>query len=252
MINDYTLNGSIPIERFYVDDTNDGSLTHFIYSAKSLESFISGASKLFNRIEVASNSFSSLKKDQWVHYAMYHYRNFINGSQVCVFGSAEPWVEAAAIALGAANITTIEYNNLTYNHPSIKTISKYQFEEFYTSSFLCDISFSISAFDHDGLGRYGDTLAPQGDLLAMKSVKSKLIIGGLLFLTVPIGPDVVVFNLHRRYGKIRLPYLLSGWEVVEKIAWNEQRISQDANWRQTYEPVFVLKKPMEGELIVEF
>ena len=24
---------------------------------------------------------------------------------------------------------------------------------------------------------------------------------GLLLLTVPIGPDVVVWNLHRRYGK---------------------------------------------------
>ena len=27
--------------------------------------------------------------------------------------------------------------------------------------------------------------------------------GGLLFLSVPIGADVVAFNLHRRYGPAR-------------------------------------------------
>ena len=27
-----------------------------------------------------------------------------------------------------------------------------------------------------------------------------LVVGGLLFLSVPVGPDVVVWNLHRRYG----------------------------------------------------
>ncbi len=78
----------------------------------------------------------------------------------------------------------------------------------------------------------------------MKRVMSVLRPGGLLFLTVPIGPDVVVFNLHRRYGVIRLPLLLEGWEVVERIGWIESKISQQANWRQTYEPIFVLRKPV--------
>ena len=39
--------------------------------------------------------------------------------------------------------------------------------------------------------------------------------GGLLLLTVPIGPDVVVWNLHRRYGVARLPHLLWGWDTVQ-------------------------------------
>lgn len=57
-------------------------------------------------------------------------------------------------------------------------------------------------------GRYGDPLNPDADLEAMARVRSILKPGGLLLLTVPVGPDVLVFNLHRRYGPARLPLLL--------------------------------------------
>ena len=43
------------------------------------------------------------------------------------------------------------------------------------------------SFDHDGLGRYGDRLQPDGDLLAMQTVAAVLQDQGLLFLTVPVG-----------------------------------------------------------------
>eukprot|EP00040_Diaphanoeca_grandis_P007585 m.41500 g.41500 ORF g.41500 m.41500 type:complete len:113 (-) comp18832_c0_seq1:82-420(-) len=67
--------------------------------------------------------------------------------------------------------------------------------------------------------------------------------GGLLFLTLPIGPDVVVWNLHRRYGEIRLPHMLANWEVVEVIGWTESKLRQIGDWRKSYEPVFVLRSP---------
>jgi hypothetical protein len=56
------------------------------------------------------------------------------------------------------------------------------------------------------------------------------------------GPDVVVWNLHRRYGKLRLPKLLDGWIQEDIIGWNEERLTQRASWTRTYEPVFVLRK----------
>ena len=61
---------------------------------------------------------------------------------------------------------------------------------------------------------------------------------------MPIGPDVVVFNLHRRYGELRLPMLLdaSGLEVVDILGWDEARLTAAADFRKTYEPVFVLRK----------
>ena len=52
---------------------------------------------------------------------------------------------------------------------------------------------------------------------------------------------MVVWNLHRRYGELRLPRLLEGWKVVGRFGWDEARLTQPANWRQTYEPVFLLE-----------
>ena len=64
-------------------------------------------------------------------------------------------------------------------------------------------------------------------------------------MTVPIGPDLIVFNLHRRYGRIRLPLLLKGWKILDKIGWDESMLDKEANYRQTYEPVFILEKELE-------
>ena len=79
-----------------------------------------------------------------------------------------------------------------------------------------DVALSISSFDHDGLGRYGDPVDPKGDIKAMQEAQALLKPGGLMFLTVPVGPDILVWNLHRRYGEHRLPLLLGGWEEVER------------------------------------
>jgi Caenorhabditis protein of unknown function, DUF268 len=38
---------------------------------------------------------------------------------------------------------------------------------------LFDAGFSISSFEHDGLGMYGDPLDPDGDLKAMRKMKQK-------------------------------------------------------------------------------
>lgn len=53
---------------------------------------------------------------------------------------------------------------------------------------------------------------------------------------------MVVWNLHRRYGNLRLPLLLAGWERVESVGWDEQLVSKEAPYTRTYEPVFVLQR----------
>ena len=62
-----------------------------------------------------------------------------------------------------------------------------------TSRTQFDAAISLSSFDHDGLGRYGDPINPDGDLEAMKTVQSVLNEEGLLFLTVPIGKHAVQY-----------------------------------------------------------
>lgn len=39
-----------------------------------------------------------------------------------MFGSTHPWYEAILLAMGAAHVTVVEYNRLTYAHPNLSTI----------------------------------------------------------------------------------------------------------------------------------
>ena len=60
----------------------------------------------------------------------------------------------------------------------------------------------VDSFDHDGLGRYGDPVCPDADLLSMQAVLKLLSPNkGTLVLSVPVSTDLVVWNLHRVYGK---------------------------------------------------
>jgi len=175
----------------------------------------------------------------------------------------------------------LEYNLLTYEHAQISTIGGADLDAFYArvdkrqeeqnshvnveqkgeeegkeqdrEATTFDFVFSMSSLDHDGLGRYGDPISPSGDLFSMRRLQAMLATdkgadNGLLFLTVPIGSDVRVWNLHSRYGPLRLPLLFEGWEIVDRIGWKgEEMLVTEANWRQTYEPVIVLRKQQQQQ-----
>jgi len=265
----YTLGGSVPVESFLVDDTGDGEGTHYKFPKAVLDKMLLHArnriefhSQLGDRLRQAAASFRRDKREQ-VYAALVLHQDKIRGKDCLVFGSMEPWAEAALLVLDAKTVTTVEYNRLTYEHPQITTIHGGEFPALYSGTRKFDCALSLSAFDHDGLGRYGDPLNPEGDLLAMKRVKSVLSPSGFLFLTVPLGPDVLVWNLHRRYGQKRLPLLLEGFRVIDTVAglddWpigRNANVSHDqavvsspkvaelltspANYRQTIEPIFVL------------
>jgi len=271
LIPEYTLNGSIPIEYYFVDDTLKGESTHFTYTSKDIDRVITTSKQIINKFDnllrkvnllhkkddpdsfmAISNLIWSLPKFQWVHFTFYIHEKDIANKRICVFGSSDPWVEAMLLALGASEVITIEYNQLTFEHPALHTIPKESFNNFYNPTespyrHYFDALVSISSFDHDGLGRYGDPLSPQADINMMEKIVHLLRMeeeaegGGRMFLTVPIGQDTVVFNLHRQYGTKRLPLLLQHWDIVHILGWEERQLQEHTSWRKTYEPVFVLK-----------
>ena len=49
----------------------------------------------------------SLPKDQWIHYVINKYARYVHGAKVSVFGSMEPWVEAAALYAGAREVGAV-------------------------------------------------------------------------------------------------------------------------------------------------
>jgi SAM-dependent methyltransferase len=80
-----------------------------------------------------------------------------------------------------------------------------------------DVVVLCSVVEHIGLsGRYGSREHPEGDLAAMRKVRSLLNPEGVALLTVPVGSDVVHRPWHRVYGRSRLPELLRGFEVVRE------------------------------------
>lgn len=54
--------------------------------------------------------------------------------------------------------------------------------------------------EHVGLGRYGDSLDPDGDLKAAAELKRVLAHGGSLLFVVPVGKPKIAFNAHRIYS----------------------------------------------------
>tara|TARA_R110001583_G_scaffold7985_10_gene38929 strand:+ start:19049 stop:20044 length:996 start_codon:yes stop_codon:yes gene_type:complete len=138
----------------------------------------------------------------------------IKDQNVAIMGSTHPVCEAYAIFYGATP-NTIEYTKIYCHDERIKT---HTVKEYYDvpvdNRVKFDAGISISSFEHDGLGKYGDPLDPNGDIKAMENMKNTIKKGGLLYLAVPCGEDRIDWNAHRVYGDVRLPLLFSGWELL--------------------------------------
>ncbi len=249
-VSGYSMEASVPIDYFYV--VEDGSTYRYPKTAivRTKKSAQRNLDLIRSKMELMEDpDLLNLPMQLWSTASMYMYQDAFVGANVAVFGSVDPYFESVAIVLGASSITTFEYNDLTFEDDNMDIIWGENYYSLISQNGgslngTFDVVLSYSSFDHSGLGRYGDPLNPNGDIEAMSFAADVLKENGVMLLTVPVGPDVCVFNLHRRYGKKRLFKLLEGGEldVVERLGWIEDKLDEDASWRQTYEPVFVLKK----------
>ena len=140
-------------------------------------------------------------------------------ASVGIIGSAVPWYEALALAFGAADTLTIEYNQVHYGDSRMKAMSPGEYWSMPDGARpRFDVAFSISSFEHDGLGRYGDPLNPDADLEAMAEMERVVVDGGLLLLAVPVGAEALIWNAHRVYGRKRLAMLLHRWRVLHRLS----------------------------------
>lgn len=89
-------------------------------------------------------------------------------------------------------MTTFEYNRLQYTHPLIETVLVNDSLANAALAAAFDVVMSISTFEHDGLGRYGDPLNPNGDIIAMRSTR-RLLKPGQVF---------AIFNIRRAFLQI--------------------------------------------------
>lgn len=69
--------------------------------------------------------------------------------------------------------------------------------------------------EHIGLGRYGDSIDPDGDLKAISELQRVLAVGGSLLYVVPVGRPRVCFNAHRIYSYHQVRNQFSGLRLVQ-------------------------------------
>lgn len=172
--------------------------------------------------------------DPFLYDALTKYN--IAGHNTLIIGSTEPCYEALAFLNKVNSVTLVEYRAITTDFPNFKTMTVTEFENDNT---IYDSAISISSIEHTGLGRYGDPIDPDGDLKALSQHKDRIKPSGLCFLAVPIGNDRVEGNLHRVYGKDRLPKLLKGWKILDKFGFDQTIFESNT---QRNQPVFVLEK----------
>ena len=91
----------------------------------------------------------------------------------------------------------------------------------------------LHTIEHFGLGRYADTVDPNGHLKGLDQLKSMVEPGGCLYLSTPIGPERIEFNAHRIFSAATLlGWFGEGWEI-EKFALidDTNQLIEDVNWK---------------------
>jgi SAM-dependent methyltransferase len=63
---------------------------------------------------------------------------------------------------------------------------------------------TLHVVEHVGLGRYGDTVDPDGWLKACKELQRILRPGGVLYFSVPIGTQRLEFDAHRVFDPMTI------------------------------------------------
>lgn len=226
LVSEFTMNGKCRVVMCYSDDSSNKE-------EKNKQRFTKDIfNKFLSNIKNKGCSAYGIT-DTWLYSCLDKYS--IKDKSVVIIGSEKPWYEGICLHYGCKDITTIEYNKITFDHPNIKFMTP---EEYEKNPRTFDIGISISSFEHDGLGRYGDPIDPQGDLKIMKKMKKIIKPDGLLILAIPIGLDSIFWNVHRVYGAHRLPLMLEGWKKIDSFGYSDGLLKQT---RAHIQPVFVLK-----------
>ena len=171
---------------------------------------------------------------------------------MAVWSSISPWLEVAlsrwwrSSVGGTPAVTTVDWNEpiieagaATAAGGELRTMDASALAAAYARGKRFDLIVSFSGLEHDGLGRYGDPLHPEGDLAAMSEIRAFLAPRGLLLLGIPTNSyDDICWPNMRIYGPSRLPRMLEGFEMVGRV-WNGSVVSGGLEASQSWPPLFV-------------
>lgn len=147
----------------------------------------------------------------------------VKGLSGLVLGSLTPWAEGILLLHGATKTTTAEYSIIKAEDPRTQYVHIF---DIIAKPVKYDFVFSYSSLEHDGLGRFGDPWHPNGDMETFARIHDHwLKPGGKLYLALPTGADILNWNSHRVYGKIRWNRIikLRSWKLVGMFGGDEYK-----------------------------
>ena len=169
------------------------------------------------------------------------FNKFVNlsGKTCLVLGSISPWIECLLLHFNAKYVTTLDYITPECNY-KINTLSMNN----YNKEMKYDVIISFSSLEHDGLGRYGDPINPNGDIDACIEAYSMLNKEGYFICGIPIGDGCIEGNFHRIYNKKRIDKLFSLFHnyigSVNYQTLDNKLNFTGKNWQN--QPIFIYKK----------
>ena len=97
----------------------------------------------------------------------------------------------------------------------------------------CDSLSCLHALEHFGLGRYGDVVDYDGWRKGISNLSQMLMSGGMLYLSVPIGPQRIEFNAHRVFSVdfllqfLSAEFTLKAFSYVDDVGELYENVSMD-------------------------
>lgn len=227
LINKYFMGGKCRYYYQYTNNAKPAEAKH--YTKADIESGINAAKE--QRTGYYKNA------DEQLYKALKSFP--VTGLTVAVVGNPTPWYPCVMLANGAKRVIAIESgfhscddDRITYLEPDA------------AEDRIVDVVVCIGEVAHYGLGQFGEDLDPDGDLACVYHLCRRLMAPrGKLFLSVPCGADMLVWNTRRVYGKHRLKALCKGWTLVEAIGWNgveSKKLRTDAS----YMPLMIMTRAM--------
>jgi hypothetical protein len=232
----FSMNNTIPLAMAYNLPNTFKEATHY-WSSAILASMIGGKDK---------SDFCFGRKKQDCYKPLRRYAAHLRNKVGLVVGCDYPWAESLLIRLNVTRLVTMERVPTGLEHDSMKAYTPSEVSALYVQRQIepFDFAFSYGAVEHEGLGNRGEGLNPDGDFELMDKMFCMLKPGGILFLAVPIGPDFLHWNTYRTYGKLRLPLLLSGWDLLDVLG-NFTSVHAVETKKATHkQPLLVLQKPL--------
>lgn len=216
----FTMNGFARIKfDWYYGDTSAKNLNWTYDFYKDLKKVVSRA--------ISDNSNIYYSTDHLIPKIFQKYP--ILSKTVAIIGSATPLYEAYIDHFKGKPLT-IEYRKIKHNIPYLQTyIFSEAVKKINKGLLQADHAFCYSSIEHSGLGRYGDHVDPEGDLFSMRVIKKMVKPNGLLFLQIPIGRDLLLWNNTRIYGAHRLLLLFEGWKLIDSFGYSPKLLNQSEN-----------------------